>query len=69
MSKVNYGIDAPSIMRNLIVFGVLTVVAGFALPSLSDNAFLKYVSYLTVLIGFVFFILGIAMLVYGLKGK
>ena len=69
MSKVNYGIDAPSIMRNLIVFGASTVVAGFALPSLSDNTFLKYVSYLTVLIGFVFFILGIAMFVYGVKGK
>lgn len=69
MSKVNYGIDAPGIMRNLIVFGGLTVVAGFAIPMLSDNTILKYISYLIVLVGFVFFLLGISMLVYGLKGK
>jgi arsenite methyltransferase len=69
MSKVNYGIDAPSIMRNLIVFGTLTVIAGFAIPFVSDNTILKYISYLIVLVGSVFFILGIAMFVYGLKGK
>lgn len=69
MSKVNYGIDAPGIMRNLIVFGALTVVAGFAIPMLSDNTILKYISYLIVLVGAVFFFLGIAMFAYGLKGK
>ncbi len=69
MSKVNYGIDAPGIMRNLIVFGALTVVAGFAIPMLADNKILKYISYLIVLVGAVFFILGIAMFAYGLKGK
>jgi arsenite methyltransferase len=69
MSKVNYGIDAPGIMRNLIVFRALTVVAGFAIPMLSDNTILKYISYLIVLVGAVFFILGIAMFAYGLKGK
>ncbi len=69
MNKVNYGIDAPGIMRNLIVFGALTIVTGFAIPLLSDNTILKYLSYLIVLIGAVFFILGIAMFAYGLKGK
>ena len=67
MSKVNYGIDAPGIMRNLIVFGALTVVAGFAIPLLTDNTILKYISYLIVLVGSVFFMLGIAMFAYGLK--
>ena len=69
MSKVNYGFDAPGIMRNLIVFGALTVVAGFAIPMLSSNTILKYISYLIILVGCVFFLLGISMLVYGLKGK
>ncbi len=69
MSKIKYGIDAPGIMRNLIVFGALTVLAGFAVPLLSDNTILKYVSYLIVFVGAVFFILGIAMFAYGLKGK
>jgi arsenite methyltransferase len=69
MSKVNYGIDAPSIMRNLIVFGVLIIIAGFTIPFLSENIILKYLSYLVVLFGSVFFILGMAMFVYGLKGK
>jgi arsenite methyltransferase len=69
MDKVNYGIDAPGIMRNLIAFGALTVVIGFAIPLLSDNSILRYTSYLIVSVGFVFLILGIAMFVYGLKGK
>ncbi len=69
MSKVNYGIDAPGIMRNLIVFGALTIVAGFVIPMLSDNTILKYISYLIILVGAVFFILGISMVVYGVKGK
>ena len=69
MSRVNYGIDAPSIMRNLIVFGALIIVAGFAIPLLSDKTILKYISYLIDLVGAVFFILGIAMFAYGLKGK
>jgi len=69
MKKVNYGIDAPGIMRNLIVFGALTDIAGFAIPMLSENIIIKYISYLIILVGFVFFLLGISMLVYGLKGK
>ena len=69
MSKVNYGIDAPGIMRNLIVFGALTVVAGFTIPLVFDDTILKYISYLIILVGFFFFILGIAMFAYGLKGK
>ena len=69
MKTVNYGIDAPGIMRNLILFGALTVIVGFAIPLLTDNSILKYFSYLIILIGFVFFILGIAMFAYGMKGK
>jgi arsenite methyltransferase len=69
MSRVNYGIDAPGIMRNLMVFGALTIFAGFIIPWLSDNTILKYFSYVTIFAGAVFFIPGVAMLAYGLKGK
>ena len=69
MSKVNYGIDAPGIMRNLIVFGALAVVAGFSISLLSDKIIVKYFSYLIILFGAVFVTLGIAMFAYGLKGK
>jgi ubiquinone/menaquinone biosynthesis C-methylase UbiE len=69
MSKVNYGIDAPSIMRNLLLFGALTIIAGVAIPLLSGNTILKIGSYGVVVVGFFFLILGVEMLVYGLKGK
>ena len=29
MNKVNYGFDAPAIMRNLIIFGLLTMALGW----------------------------------------
>ena len=69
MKKINYGFDAPDIMRNLIIFGGLTIIVSFAIPLLSENSILKYTSYLVFLIGSFFFILGIAMFAYGLKGK
>lgn len=69
MKKVNYGFDAPGIMRNLISFGALVLSIGFAFPLYSDNTNLKYFSYFVIVLGAVFFILGLAMFAYGLKGK
>ena len=69
MNKVNYGFDAPAIMRNLIIFGFLTTVLGFALPNFSNLILLKYLSYLLVLGGLILFILGASMFVYGIVGK
>jgi hypothetical protein len=69
MKKVTYGIDAPSIMRNLIIFGALIIVVGFAIPSIFNNTIFKYIGYLIVLVGFIFFVLGMAMLAYAIKGK
>lgn len=69
MKKVNYGMDAPTIMHNLIILGAMTVLSGFAIPFLFNNIILKYSSYLIILVGAVFFILGIAMFAYTLKGK
>lgn len=69
MSNINYGFDAPGIMRNLINFGALVLVIGFALPLYSNNSILQYFSYFVCVFGAVFFLLGIAMFAYGLKGK
>jgi len=69
MTKINYGFDAPSIMRNLISFGGLVLCIGFAFPLYSNNIILKNFSYLVIVLGAVCFLLGIAMFAYGLKGK
>ena len=54
MNTVNYGIDAPGIMRNLIFIGVAAIVAGFALPLFFHNVFIKYIGYLIIAVGFIF---------------
>jgi ubiquinone/menaquinone biosynthesis C-methylase UbiE len=69
MSKVNYGFDAPGIMKNLVSFGALVLSIGFAFPLYSNNIILKYFIYFVIVLGAVFFLLGIAMFAYGLKGK
>ena len=69
MKKVNYGFDAPSIMRNLLIFGVLAFVLGFATPIFSSNIILKYIAFLVIFIGVILFVLGTSMFVYGIVGK
>jgi ubiquinone/menaquinone biosynthesis C-methylase UbiE len=69
MNKIHYGFDAPGIMRNLTVFGALIIAVGFLLSFLSANLFLNIISYFIVAVGSIFFILGVAMFAYGIKGK
>jgi arsenite methyltransferase len=69
MNKINYGFDAPAIMRNLILFGILIPIIGFAIPFFTQNTILNYISYLVILIGIILFILGFSMYFYGIKGK
>lgn len=69
MTKINYGFDAPAIMRNLIIFGILVPLIGFSIHYFSDNTILKYISFLVVAVGIVLLILGTSMYVYGIKGK
>jgi arsenite methyltransferase len=69
MNKINYGFDAPAIMRNLIIFGILVPLIGFSIPYFLDNTILKYISYLVIFIGIILLILGTSMYVYGIKGK
>ncbi len=69
MNKINYGIDAPGIMRGLIISGALILSAGIAVPKIIDNKIVHYIGYLLIIAGAVIFLLGIAMFAYGLKGK
>ena len=69
MKKVNYGFDAPGIMRNLIVFGILIPVIGILIPYFSDNIILKYCCIVFVAVGIVLLILGTSMFGYGIWGK
>jgi arsenite methyltransferase len=69
MNKINYGFDAPAIMRNLIIFGIVVTLIGFSIPYFSDSTILKYISFLVIAVGIVLLILGTSMFVYGIKGK
>ncbi len=69
MKKINYGFDAPGIMRSLIIFGAISIIIGYTCSYYIENQFFKFLGYLIILVGSVFFILGNAMLAYGIKGK
>ena len=69
MNKPNYGFDAPSIMRNLLIFGLLAILIGIFIPNFSENSWLKYLSLLIIFGGIILSILGTSMVVYGLTGK
>ena len=69
MNKPNYGFDAPSVMRNLLIFGLLAILIGIFIPNFSENIWLKYLSLLIILIGTILAILGTSMVIYGMKGK
>jgi arsenite methyltransferase len=69
MNKINYGFDAPVIMRNLIIFGLIIPLIGFVIPYFTNNNILKYISFLIIFIGIILLILGSSMYIYGIKGK
>lgn len=69
MGIVKYGIDAPDIIRNLIIFCALTAIFELIISTLLDNTVIKFVSCLIIIGGSIFFMLGIAMFAYGMKGK
>jgi arsenite methyltransferase len=69
MKKINYGFDAPAIMRNMTIIGFLTLVGGFLGLNWLENNVIKWVLCALILIGGVLLILGISMYIYGIKGK
>jgi arsenite methyltransferase len=69
MNKINYGFDAPAIMRNLISFGLIVPLIGLLISYFTDHIILGYISFLVTIIGIILLILGISMYIYGIKGK
>lgn len=69
MNKINYGFDAPAIMRNLIIVGCVLPIAGIILANFSDATWLKYVCILITVVSCVVLIPGLSMYVYGIYGK
>jgi ubiquinone/menaquinone biosynthesis C-methylase UbiE len=69
MNKVNYGFDAPAIMKNLILVGIVILITGFSATHFIQNTVLNYIIYLITLVGAILFILGFSMYFYGIKGK
>jgi SAM-dependent methyltransferase len=69
MNKINYGFDAPAIMRNLIMLGIIVPLIGLSAYFYLDNVLIKYFCILVIVIGLVFLILGTSMFGYGVWGK
>ncbi len=69
MQKPNYGFDAPAIMRNMIIFGIIIQIIGLLIPNFTENIMLLYLSYLVILGGVILLILGTSMYIYGIYGK
>ena len=69
MNKVNYGFDAPAIMKNLILVGIVILITSFSATHFIQNTVLNYIIYLITLVGAILFILGFSMYFYGIKGK
>lgn len=59
--KVNYGVDAPNVIRNLLVIGVILFAIPFFFPYI-------YVSWM-IFPGIIFILEAVLMLVYSLYGK
>jgi arsenite methyltransferase len=69
MNKPNYGFDAPAIMRNLIIVGIIVPIIVIAVPHFSRNTILLYISYVIIFIGTILLVLGTSMYGYGVYGK
>ena len=69
MNKVNYGFDAPGIMRNLIVGGIVVPIAGLYILCATDATLLRVAGFLLLFVGLILLILGTSMYIYGINGK
>ena len=58
--KPNYGVDAPDVMRNLLIIGILVTCLGWLVPG---------IGFLIVIAGLVPLTLGLLMLAYTVSGK
>ena len=68
--KPNYGVDAPDIMRNFLLFGVIAISLGFFLLSFNRlGIIIAVVGFGLCAVGLVGLTLGSIMVVYALWGK
>lgn len=68
-NKLDYGFDAPNIMRNFLIFGITGIFASIFAVSNFENSILKVVSIIILIVSIVVMILGISMYFYGISGK
>jgi len=67
--KPNYGIDAPGVVRNLLVVGVLLLAVGWFIPQLRFGSVTLVFRPTAIGTGFLLVIEGILMIVYSKRGK
>jgi hypothetical protein len=67
MNKLNYGFDAPAIMRNLIIFGILVPFVGLLIPYFTENTILKYSGFLIIFVGLKRLIINMIVKRFGVK--
>lgn len=68
--KPNYGIDAPKVIRNFFVIGVMATIAGWFVPSFSIlGVNISFVGLLLYALSLLNFALCASMVAYGLRGK
>ena len=59
--KLDYGFDAPDIMRNFLVFGTIGILASIFAVSNFENSILKIVSVIILLVTLIALTLGLSM--------
>ena len=69
MAKVNYGYDAPGIMRNFLVSGLVTLITGTSMLALFSSFVIIIIGVLALFAGTVLTALGTCMFAYSVKGK
>lgn len=69
MNKINYGFDAPGIMRNFLVFGSLSFVGSTTTFLMSESLLLTLVGYFLLVGAVVLLTLAGIMFFYGIRGK
>lgn len=69
MNKINYGFDAPGIMRNFFIFGSLLLTAAITLFALTDGLLFTIAGSLLLVGAVVLLALGNIMFFYGIRGK
>lgn len=68
-SKPEYGIDAPGVVRNLLVIGILLLPVGWFIPRLRFGPVTVNIAPAAIGTGFLLVLEGILMMVYSKRGK